>query len=92
MTPSGSRNPRHRPPPVRLPPSHAREHVRARDRDSRTAAERHLAENETCQWQARAVRCVAPATDVVESRERVLRSSCEAHVAAWLRTGGRRVA
>lgn len=92
MTPSGSRNPRHRPPPVRLPPSHARERVRAPDRDTRTPAERHLAENETCQWQARMVRCMAEATDVVESRERVLRSSCEQHVPAWLRTGGRRVA
>lgn len=92
MTPSGSRNPRHRPPPVRLPPSHARERVRARDRDSRTPAERHLAENPTCQWQARAVRCVAPATDVVRSRQGVFRSSCEAHVLPWLRTGARQVA
>jgi hypothetical protein len=47
----------------------------------------HLAEHETCQWQAQAVRCVAEAVDVVASREGVLRSSCGRHLTAWLRTG-----
>ena len=48
---------------------------------------RHLAAHPTCAWQARSVRCVAEAVDVVRSREGVLRSSCEQHVPAWLRTG-----
>jgi hypothetical protein len=52
---------------------------------------RHLAEHSHCQWQSRAVRCVAEASDVVASREGVLRSSCAGHVLAWLRTGARLV-
>lgn len=89
MTPSGSRNPRHRrspndgPPPMR---------VRAREGDGQTPAQRQLTDHPTCQWQARMVRCPAAAEAVVESRERVLRSSCVRHVPAWLRTGGRVVA
>jgi hypothetical protein len=104
MTPSGSRNPRHRPAPVRRPESPS--HARTRGGDGRTrpnafpvkdlsAAElraRQLELHETCQWQRRMIRCTAAATDVVESRERVLRSSCEQHVPVWLRTGARRVA
>lgn len=92
MTPSGGRNPRHRPsprstggwPPVPRPsdpPTLPRELVRLQ-----------LAEHPGCQWQARMVRCPRPAEVVVESRERVLRSSCEQHVPAWLRTGARPVA
>jgi hypothetical protein len=46
-----------------------------------------LAVHPWCQWQARAVRCVAEAVLVVRSREGVLRSSCPGHVAAWVRVG-----
>ena len=53
------------------------------------AARLYLAGHPTCQWQARGVRCVAEAATVVRSRERVLRSSCAAHLPAWLRTGAR---
>ena len=53
---------------------------------------RQLADEPGCQWRSRAVRCVAEAVEVVRSREGVTRSSCERHVAAWLRTGATRLA
>jgi hypothetical protein len=78
----GSRDPRYRPSSRRpsAPP------------DADTVAHwAQLAEFPSCQWQARAVRCVAVAADVVRSREGVLRSTCDRHLLAWLRTGARPV-
>jgi hypothetical protein len=58
-----------------------------REPDADVVRRTQLAEHSTCQWQARAVRCVAEAVLVVRSRERVLRSSCPGHVVAWVRVG-----
>jgi len=52
----------------------------------------HLAAHPGCQWVSKLVRCPVRATDVVWSRQGVLRSTCETPLAAWLRTGGRRLA
>lgn len=88
--PSNS-DPRYRPSPMSTGgwPTVAR---RAEEPPTADRRRRQLAEHPGCQWQARAVRCVTQAVDVVVSREDVLRSTCEGHVGAWLRTGARRLA
>lgn len=88
--PSNS-DPRYRPSPTSTGgwPTVAR---RAEEPPTADRRRRQLAEHPGCQWQARAVRCVTQAVDVVVSREDVLRSTCEGHVGAWLRTGARRLA
>jgi hypothetical protein len=86
-----NRTPRYRPAPNAYRPGTTSS---PRPPDPPTTADRvrwQLAEHPTCQWQARAVRCVAVAEDVVASRAGVLRSSCAQHVLAWLRTGARLV-
>lgn len=85
----GNRDPRYRPSPTSTGgwPTVAR---RVEEPSDRRRAQ--LAAHPGCQWQARAVRCVAKAVDAVVSREGVARSTCEQHVAPWLRTGARRLA
>jgi hypothetical protein len=91
MTPSGGRNPRHRPAPVRRPSPTVVAAVAKASASPDETRRRQLAAHPICQWQARMIRCVAEATDAVVSREGVLRSSCAGHVGAWTRTGGRLV-
>lgn len=92
---TGNHDPRYRPQRSPQPTSSGGWPEVARWAEEPPTAQRRrlqLAEHPGCQWQARAVRCVTQAVDVVVSREDVLRSTCEGHVMAWLRTGARRLA
>lgn len=91
----GNRDPRYKPSPTSSGGWPVASRRPAVPPDPTPAPERRrlqLAAHPGCQWQARAVRCVAKAVDAVVSREGVLRSTCEQHVAPWLRTGARRLA